>query len=411
MVYVWETLLAGKGHFVALGRTLKRVADGLCVFETNFMIRYNINDGTCWMKNASILTATTASTSDTHSALTTNFQISTDISCPYTNGTDQTTSDGMKFQILCGQNMPLNDYCPIGSPKPQRADGLCPYHAESLSDCMQICATSAPLCKAVVWNPDMTGGYGNCYPKTDVSPANYAAISNAPPEAHMAVAINIPTLDESCTNGTTTKASNGADFEISCNDNRASNDIQQVHAENITACLDACSTFNNSTAGKCSGAMYDSTMASGWRNCWLKSVEGTKQTVLGNVFALKTGTSSGSGESGNVGGVSDSGASEPSSDSSTSKAWVAGAVIGPLVGVALIGLTVWYFRRRRATSQTSHQLSELPTEAALPAYAKEKGASETFHELGNQRTNTPPQSYFQHEADSGQVHELPASTK
>jgi hypothetical protein len=169
----------------------------------------------------------------------------------------------MEFQVLCGENMPFNDYCPMGAPKPARADGLCPYHTNNLNDCMQVCADAHSLCKAVVWNPDMTAGYGNCYPKRDVSPSTYSNVTNAPPQAHMAVAINIPTLDQSCTNGTIVRSSNGDEFQVSCNDNRPSNDIAQVHAENITACANACATFNNATAGKCIAAMYDSTMNSG----------------------------------------------------------------------------------------------------------------------------------------------------
>jgi hypothetical protein len=367
------------------------------------------------MKNSSILTADVEADSSTHSALTTNYKISTDISCPFTNGTDQTTSNGMKFQIYCNQDMNLNDYCPIGGPTPGKRDGVCPYHADTLDECMDICSRAAPLCQAVAWNPDESDGYGNCYPKTALSPANYISVTNAAPARHMAVAVDIPTLDETCTNGTTTNASNGEGFEVSCNDNRAGNDIEQVHAENITACVSACATFNNATAGDCMAVMYDSTMASGWRNCWLKSAEGTKEVVTGNIFALKTGTSSSSG--GSSSGSSSIGSSSSHSGGSSSKAWIAGAVIGIIAVVAIVGVAVWYFRRRQAT-HAPQTVSEMPGDAAAPppvypVYAKEKTAEHTYHELQtpDHDATAPAQPFFQHEADSGQVHELPVTAK
>lgn len=113
----------------------------------------------------------------------------------------------------------------------------------------------------------MSSGYGNCYPKSDVSSTNFRSATLRAPTSHLAVVVNMPTVDSACSSDSTISASNGAQFDVSCNDNRANNDLVQVHAENMDACADACATFSNATLGECMGAMYDSTFKSGWQNC------------------------------------------------------------------------------------------------------------------------------------------------
>ena len=113
----------------------------------------------------------------------------------------------------------------------------------------------------------MSSGYGNCYPKSDVSASNFRAASLRAPTSHLAVVVNMPTLDADCSNDETLSASNGVQFNVSCNDNRANNDLVQLHAESMNECADGCATFNNATLGECVGAMYDSTLRSGWQNC------------------------------------------------------------------------------------------------------------------------------------------------
>jgi hypothetical protein len=78
--------------------------------------------------------------------------------------------------------------------------------------------------------------------------------------------MNLPTLDVNCS-GDDLVATNGAQFNVSCNYNRNGADLIQVHAESINECADACATFGNATLGECVSATYDSTMKSGWQNC------------------------------------------------------------------------------------------------------------------------------------------------
>jgi hypothetical protein len=113
----------------------------------------------------------------------------------------------------------------------------------------------------------MTSGYGNCYPKSDVSTSDFRAAPLRAPTSHLAIVQNVDSLDPDCTDGSSLTASNGNRFNVSCNDNSAGNDLIQVHAETMEECASACGTFNNATAGECVSAVYDSTLRSGWQNC------------------------------------------------------------------------------------------------------------------------------------------------
>lgn len=53
----------------------------------------------------------------------------------------------------------------------------------------------------------------------------------------------------------------------------------------------------------------------------------------------------------------------PGDESGGSKAWIAGAVVGPLLGLALVGFLVWFFLRRRKRNQNSNA----PADGNAPA--------------------------------------------
>lgn len=365
-------------------------------------ISFNTNDGTCYMKNRTVLSAMSSSSIVTHSAVVTKVDFNAPTACQFTNGTEQTTSNGMHFQILCSNNMPLNDFCPLNGPTPARRAGVCPYHADSLEDCMEKCSDSAPLCQAVVYNPDMTGAYANCYPKTALSRSGLAPSSQGPPFSHMAYAVDLPMLDQSCKNGSNMTAAGGAVFELSCNDNRAGNDLDRTHAEDWQSCIDACGKFNNATAGECAGALWDSTLGSGWENCWLKSASGTSSFVQGNHFALK------------VSGSTSGGSTETSS---SSKAWIAGVIVGVIAVILLLAFAAWFMRRRRSKAGPQHVYEKSATSAPV-VYEKSvdqacgpAGSAKPAlpYELGDQ---TQPHGWRHGaplEADGGQVHELPSA--
>jgi hypothetical protein len=131
---------------------------------------------------------------------------------------------------------------------------------------------------------------------------------------------------------------------------------------------------------------------------------GNSTQVAGNHYLLRATNSSGPGNGG--------GSDPPSSGGgSTSSAWIAGAVIGPIAGVALVVLAVWFVRRRRAAPSSQYP-REMPGDTALPPYVAEKTASNPTlppAELGG----TQPLGAVPKELPSNNeiVHELPANSK
>ncbi|EMC92324.1 hypothetical protein BAUCODRAFT_27628 [Baudoinia panamericana UAMH 10762] len=96
--------------------------------------------------------------------------------------------------------------------------------------------------------------------------------------------------------------------------------------------------------------------------------------------------------------------------SPASKAWIAGAVAGPVVAIALVGLAVWLFRSRkgRRTSSNANTATTMPQH---PYYGGTSGPqSPGMVKQPPEYYQHQPQSYFQpHEMSSvPPTHELPA---
>ena len=153
---------------------------------------------------------------------------------------------------------------------------------------------------------------------------------------------------------------------------------------------------------------------------WLKSKRGVKSALAGNHYLIRSTDSIGPGSGGSSGGSIDPEGSlgTPSTsngdDGSTSNAWIAGAVIGPLVAVALIGFAVWFIRRRRRTAHVDHAPHEMSGEGYHPPYKAEKVAQGPMmlHELGG--TKAPAGRTLTHQELPGNdepIHELPANSK
>jgi hypothetical protein len=122
-------------------------------------ISYNFNDAHCYLKNASVV-GTTVNGNDkvTHSALVapTSQLTALDSTCPFSDSAIAKANNGMPFQVHCGKDISGGDYCPPST------NSSCPVHATSLSDCMEQCSDSHPLCTGVSFDPGMDNGYANC---------------------------------------------------------------------------------------------------------------------------------------------------------------------------------------------------------------------------------------------------------
>ncbi|KAF2648472.1 hypothetical protein K491DRAFT_737430 [Lophiostoma macrostomum CBS 122681] len=277
----------------------------------------------------------------------------------------------------------------------------------SLTDCVDKCASHHPQCVAVSYEASEAHGTNNCYLKNATPPLvlrSYVMDS--------AVAIWPTGNEEDCAGISGDFTTQGVSFETHCGQDYPYNDYKQAFATSLEDCMGQCA----SVKGSCAGVSYEASMAHGYMNCYLKSAVGvnllmTQDFVVDSAFVVKRQSGSSSAIS-LTAQASSSFASTATSDSissltpglllsmssattapssasattpgaeasttatgaavahtSTSKAWIAGAVIGPIVGIIIIALLcMLFFRRRKATRRLS----------APPAYSV---ASEQVHDM------------------------------
>ncbi|KAF2432734.1 hypothetical protein EJ08DRAFT_608515 [Tothia fuscella] len=302
-------------------------------------VTYNFNTGRCYFKTNTVIGATTfrQSTND-HSALVTPaLQLdNTNTAGPSSDQSTSITDNGMVFRISCGKDVTGGDYCP-----PSSNSSTCPWHASSLTDCMNQCSLSHPLCTGVSYNPDMLMGYANCYPKNNFAKAGFSV--NSGWVTHSAVAENA-NLPMKCTDKDTIMAGKDQNFTLQCNQNRAGNDISIYHETSLQKCVETCATYS-AGGNTCLGIVFDASLELGWENCYLKGAVGTPLYNTTAAFALMTGvkdTSSSNDKSHGSGGGGGGG----------SKAWIAGVVIGVLAITIFIAAFI-FWRRRQHTGKSA----------------------------------------------------------
>lgn len=321
-------------------------------------VSFNIPKGECYLKGKNITSSRPYTDKDTLSALARASQLRPlDNTCPYPNSTVHTTRSRMDFEIKCEVGMPAyGDYCPDNA-----NSDTCNYHADSLDECMELCSTSHPLCVAVGFHPAMVDGFHNCYPKNAVNASGFTDASN--PVVHFAVA-KTNNITTPCVDSSIRTSSNNKHFQLSCNKNRDGDVLAVYHDESLDACIDTCATYTN---GTCLGVVFDSDMINGFENCYLKKEIGVPNSVPNMTFAIHTA------------GNGTSSFSEDVHSSSSSKAWIAGPIIGAIVLLSLIaGLVFWRRRRRRskrASTAQPYELGNVGYEALEMNEGKGKGAS------------------------------------
>lgn len=294
---------------------------------------YDAAKSTCWFKNGSLTYSELSYGGDGfHTAIASTSQfVSLETACPFTNQSIQKATNGMNFQIECGLNALTSDF--NGTVDKYYK----PYHANSLADCMNWCADGTPLCYGVAFNPDLSLGYRNCYPKN----------SNVSDQLHdqssvwnLHAALVQITYNNTCNSGLY-NSSDGKAFGLNCGSTAGGPNIGQVHQPDFGSCIDYCSTYTNGSES-CTAAVYQPDAADSYENCYLKSPVGSIQTyphtgynfavLASSSFITNSTSSSSSAESKSLGGGG--------------KAWIAGAVIGPIAVIALlVGAFMW--RRKK----------------------------------------------------------------
>ncbi|KAF1980275.1 hypothetical protein BU23DRAFT_495665 [Bimuria novae-zelandiae CBS 107.79] len=321
--------------------------------EGCFGIVFRSSDSQCWMRNSTtsqlsnnrtIYTKTLTPEDGIHSALVDLNQmkpLNTDCPAPDKSRHSLDGYEGIQYTIQCNKDIgggydtqwsyPYND-------NPFQAF----YHATSLEDCLQNCMKEHPLCRGVIYNPGLEIGYANCWPKTGF-PLNIPTTQTRLKVVHSATIDQIETPNTECNkNETYTSTSDDSkNFAVHCGQTNQGTNMTTVHAQNFTSCMEECASNDNG----CVGVVYDSTLTQGYENCYLQNTSSIFTDIGSSMYAVMSVAkpkTSGAPESGN-GGTS----TNNNDDSSESKAWIAGAVIGPLAGLALIGAAIWFFRRRK----------------------------------------------------------------
>lgn len=260
-------------------------------------------------------------------------------------GKNQTTKNGLGFQVLCEQDVGKWDLCGLSA-----TTASCRKHTDSLEDCLEHCSTLHPLCTGVSWDPTVEFGFLNCYPKNGTSRDLFAAKS-AKRDTHIGIAaLELPAQEEGgkdCDSGNVTSTVTAAKdtvFALSCQEGRSARNMSAVHAGSNAECVDSCVQHDG-----CVGTAFEATMSSGYENCYLKSDIGDRTPLpSGWTFALRqeAGSSDGSKDS------TSKGDDVPSKEGSAgiSSAIIAGIVVGCVVGVALLLSLFWWWKRRNRSN-------------------------------------------------------------
>ncbi|KAL9097931.1 MAG: hypothetical protein Q9165_000257 [Trypethelium subeluteriae] len=302
---------------------------------------FSESPGICHCKNSTVLDEEYESSSQVDSAVAVNINLLEEL-CPYKNGTMQSADDGSQYQILCDTDMVLvDDFCPFTSATYSAGTDLCPMHADSLHDCMNLCGAAHPLCMAVSYVPSMSMGYGNCYPKSNVSAENLGTWDSPGDTRHMAL-LDTSNLDinSSCTNGTTynSPSRSGADFDIACDTNSDAPNLITSYAQNMSACADMCVLYANTSTLPCIGVVFETKiMWYGYQNCYLKDREGNVSQVEAVHYLSRTQVTPSTSTVPNP--------ALPSPHPRAKKTWIVGAVIGGLAGIAVTIGILWQLRR------------------------------------------------------------------
>ena len=193
-----------------------------------------------------------------------------------------------------------------------------------------------PKCYGVTFVPGMVNGYWNCYPKT--SGANIGTIIPSD-TTHFALAqFDSPdtTCTPGCNNASASSSSNGNDrdtYNVACNYGANGTILSSVYTQDMTDCISAC---DNYTDTQCLAVSYFPNGDAGYENCLLMSNVQSNYSLTDSQFAQRLNTTSGDTSVCNT------------KASSTSKAWVAGPVIGALAAIAILVFAIWWCRKRRS---------------------------------------------------------------
>lgn len=320
-------------------------------------------DKNCWMRNSTTSELTNNKTvyatspedeTGTYSALVDrNMMKPLDTDCPAADLSRHKLdgAPGVEYTVQCNKDIGGDfDTCWQGYPSCQANPFQAFYHATSLEDCLGNCIKEHPLCRGVVYNPGLEIGYANCWPKTGFH-GTVAQTGTNLKITHSATLTTITTPDTDCSNNETYTSTkdDSKNFAVHCGQTNQGTNMTTVHTTNFTSCMEQCAQNKNG----CVGVVYDSGLSQGFDNCYLQNTSSVFTDIGSSMYAVLSGEKPKSSDSSNSSNNGTSGSNNGSNNNngddnkSSSKAWIAGAVIGVVAGLALIGAAIWFFRRRK----------------------------------------------------------------
>ncbi|KAH9878276.1 hypothetical protein J1614_003493 [Plenodomus biglobosus] len=276
-----------------------------------------------------------------------------------------------QFQVVCGKVLYGEDFTQES--------------ATSLSDCITLCEANSD-CKAVTFDSNSANGPNGCFLKNDIpAPVTRDPLSDS--------ALLLPNdVQDDCSNLAKEVEVKGKRYGIHCGHDHAGHDLRSEHAKSMQQCVGLCSDNQD-----CTSVSFDPDMAveSMYWNCYLKSSSGLDNlsqaaSSMHTAFAINMNSSDGTAASSSITPSSPSPSASgsipstratlpPDTDAgpASSKAWIAGAVVGPVIGVALVALLYVLYKRRRRNRLEPEMKSELPSQHSYYAGRNEKDGTQT----------------------------------
>jgi hypothetical protein len=310
--------------------------------EGCFGVVWRIKDKYCWLRTSKTSAAGMVADSTLHSALVVQGDMSPlDTKC----GMDDLSihsvdsNPGIGYTVHCDKIISGYDDCFSGYASCEVSPYIGFYHATSLLQCMEYCVKEHPLCRGVSYNPGLEMGFANCWPKTGFTQG--ALLDST--TVHTLTITSLDRIDSSCPTEKTYDAKGDKAFAVQCGKVNAGTNITSVHMSNVTSCMDLCATSNNG----CTGITFDSGLTSGYDNCYLQNTTQIISDQASGFFAEITGSSTPKPTASSVSGGD---IKDETEEKEASKAWIAGPVIGGILGLALIAGAFIFLRRRKAKS-------------------------------------------------------------
>lgn len=262
-----------------------------------------------WTGNVSSSIPEIVSSDDTVAAYASLSQLealnTTHLLCPHPNLSRQQASNGAEYKTICGSDIPGGDFGPAyvsSEPAYFATSTRMAWHADNYEQCMDMCATSHPLCRAFVFAKSMT--WVNCYLKNAMSIMSIPGLGMNNHRMHSGIIfqpegqkIQSQKCKENKEVLTTAASIDDMHFTLSCDDFRlpgqpADGIITQMHRRTLTECLQACASFVPGQAEKrCIAVNFDERLDYGWDNCYLKNEIGSGVSESGYTLAYMSSLS------------------------------------------------------------------------------------------------------------------------